>query len=198
VLEGVPALLHVLPAGAELARVYPRGGRYPTEWNVFRAYGPTGARFDHHLPPASVQERRVLYAAPSALTSLAEYFQATRTINTRWRHPWLAGFRTSADLRLLDLRGLWPTRAGGSMAINSGRRDSARAWSRAIHAAYPDVHGLWYASSMHAGEPAVALYERAEPLLRPHPTTNRALADPLLRDALRRAAALLGYRLFAP
>lgn len=150
------------------------------------------------MPPARTQERRILYAATSALTCLAEYFQATRTINTRRREPWLTGFRTTSELRLLDLRGVWPTRAGGSMVINSGRRDVARAWSRDIYAAYPDLHGLWYASSMHAGQPAVALYERAEQLVGTRPTINRALADPLLRDALRRAAATLGYRLYAP
>ncbi|TAK22353.1 MAG: RES domain-containing protein [Chloroflexota bacterium] len=197
-LAGLPPLIYVLPADTPLWRVYARGGPYATAWDAFRAYGPTGERFDHHIPPARAQDRRILYAATSALTSLAEYFQATRTINTRRRQPWLVGFRTTSDLRLLDLRSVWPTRAGGSMAINTGRRDLARAWSREIHAVYPDVHGLWYASSMHAGEPAVALYERAELFVEPQPMTNRALADPLLRDALRRAAATLGYRFYSP
>ena len=39
-------------------------------------------------------------------------------------------------------------------------RPRARRWSQAIYAVYADAAGLWYASSMHANAPAVALYER--------------------------------------
>lgn len=41
--------------------------------------------------------------------------------------PWVVGFELELDLVALDLSGLWPTRAGASMAIATGRRDTAQA-----------------------------------------------------------------------
>lgn len=184
-----------MPAGSELWRVYFRGGAYSGAWNVFRAFGPVGARFDHHLPPARVQERRILYAAASPLTCLAEVYQARRRIHARLGEPWLTGFTTTRRLRLLDLSGTWPTRIGASMAINTGSRARARRWSRALYDAFAEADGLWYASSMHANAPALALYERAEDALPRAPSFHRALADPLLRTLLENSAAELGYDL---
>ena len=70
-----------------------------------------------------------------------------------------------ADLRLLDLTGPWPTRAGASMLLASGPRGRARDWSRQVYAAYPQIQGLWYPSSMHAHARSAALYERARAAL---------------------------------
>lgn len=81
------------------------------------------------------------------------------------------------------------------MQINSGPRPRARRWSRAIYAAYPEVAGLYYASSMHANEPVVAFYERAELAFSPSPTFHAPLAHPALLEVLRNAAADLGYDL---
>jgi len=47
------------------------------------------------------------------------------------------------------------------MLINSGSRPRARAWSRAFYAAYPEIQGIFHASSMHGNRPSLALYERA-------------------------------------
>jgi hypothetical protein len=187
---------HRLPAGAELWRVYVRGGRHAGVWNGWRAFGPVpGGRFDHHEPPPRVQARAILYAAADGVTGLAEVFQAARLIDATTHQPWLAGFSLAAELTLLDLTGTWPTAAGASMAINSGPRPRARRWSRAIYAAYPGVQGLWYPSSMHANRPSAALYERARSALAPAPCFHRALDDPLLADLLAWAAATLGYGL---
>ena len=82
-----------------------------------------------------------------------------------------------------------------STAINSGPRARARRWSQALYAAFPEADGLWYASSMHGGAPALALYKRAEDALPPTPFFHRALGDPLLRVVLENAAAELGYDL---
>lgn len=71
--------------------------------------------------------------------------------------------------------------------------DRARAWSACVYDAYPTAQGLWYASSMHANLPAVALYERAEDALPAHPVVHRPLADPALLVPLQRAAADLNY-----
>lgn len=81
------------------------------------------------------------------------------------------------------------------MALNTGPRGRAQRWSRAIYDAYPDIHGLWYASSMYANQPAVALYQRAEVALTPAPFVHRPLSDPALRNALQRIATAVGYEL---
>ena len=190
-----------LRQGTVLARVYFTAGPYPTRWNEFRRYGPTNARFDHHLPDPAGQprarERAILYCAASAVTCFAEVFQATRRIDRTRNAPWLAVFRVARDLELLDLTGAYPTRAGASMAIGSGSRVRARAWARAWYEVFPELHGIHYASSMNANEPAIALTDRAE-LAAPlpaYPDFNRPLADDALLDVLKHAAARLGYRL---
>lgn len=196
VLRGVaPSSFH-LRAGTLLWRIYFRAGTHPSVWNGFRDFGPLrSARFDHHLPPPRVQDRRILYGATEIQTCLAEVFQEGRHVDRAFRAPWLVGFEVTRDLQLLDLSGVWPTRAGASMNIDSGPRDRARAWSACIYEAYPEAEGLWYASPMHANRPVVALYERAEDALPVRPAAHRALADPTVLLPLQRAAADLGYPL---
>jgi hypothetical protein len=109
--------------------------------------------------------------------------------------PALAAFKLIKDLQLLDLTGAWPTRAGASMAINSGSRAKARAWSRAIYAAYPNVEGLRYASSMNANQPAFALYERAKSALPTAAALDLPLSAPGLMAPLAAAALRFGYSL---
>src|SRR5437764_226030 len=80
-------------------------------------------------------------------------------------------------------------RAGASMAINTGRRDRARQWSRAVYDAYPHIEGLWYASSwyassMYANQPAFAFYERVEESLAQTPFFHMPLSAPGLYAAL--------------
>jgi hypothetical protein len=192
-LSAVAADWIIVPAGHELWRIYLRGGRHAAPWNHFRTYGPVDARFDHHDPPPRVQRQGILYAAEQIRTCLAEVFQRRRHIDTRFGEPWLVGFALAAPVRLLNLTGSWPTRAGASMAINSGPRPRARRWSRAVYAAYGSAQGLYYASSMDANAPAVALYERARSALPARPFFHRALADPLLLPALAGVADDLGY-----
>ena len=194
-LARIPPDWKVIPAGTALLRVYFRGGPHPGSWNRLRHYGPTNARFDHAEPPPRVQTRGILYAAGRPRTPLAEVFQARRTINARRDEPWLVGFRLAADVRLLDLTGLWPTRAGASMAISSGPRPVARRWSGAIYEAYPHAAGLRYGSSMDANALCVALFERAEEALPALPAFHRALADDTLRAFLESCCQALGYRL---
>ena len=121
-------------------------------------------------------------------------FQDSRAIDRRARDPWLVAFRLQHKLQLLDLTGTWPTRAGASMAINTGSRFRAQRWSRVIYEAYPYLHGLYYSSSMHANQPAIALYERAKDTgaLSAQPLFHRSLSDPSLLTTLRNAATDLG------
>jgi hypothetical protein len=97
------------------------------------------------------------------------------------------------SVRLLDLTGGWPTRAGASQAIASGPRGRAQAWARAIYEAYPAVEGLWYPSSMHGGPTALVLFERAEDALPAAPEVAIPLSHPGLLPDLVRAADVLGY-----
>lgn len=191
----VPPEVRSFPAGTELWRIYFRRGPHSTAWNQFRSFAHVSTgRFDHHDPPPRVQERMILYAAVRGPTCLAEVFQETRVVDRRRNDPWLVSFALDSPLELLDLAGNWPTRAGASMAINTGPRARARRWARVIYEAYPGIHGLFYPSSMDANRPAVALFERAVSAVPVHLRFNRALAEPPLFIPIVNAAARLGYR----
>jgi hypothetical protein len=191
----VAADVKVLSVGTRLWRIYFAGGAYSATWNGFRLFGPTNSRFDHHEEPARLQARGILYAAASPVTCLAEVFQATRVIDRGAGAPWLVGFDLVRDVRLLDLTGAWPTRAGASMAINTGPRPRARRWSMLIYATYPNVAGIYYPSSMHGNESSMAFFERAQGAMPAAPIFNRALSDPTLALRLGTAAAALGYKI---
>lgn len=194
-LARVPAETIEIAPGTLLWRLYFRGGRHPTTWRSFRAFGPTLGRFDHQLPPPRLQERMILYCAAEGATCLAEVFQDTRVIDRSRASPWLVGFHLRTPVTLLDLRGSWPTRAGASMAIATGPRRRAQRWAQVIDEAYPSACGLTYPSSMHANSTSVALWERGAPALGPASAFNRRLDDPALLPALKRIARLLGYGL---
>ncbi|MES2642742.1 MAG: RES family NAD+ phosphorylase [Myxococcota bacterium] len=192
-LAAIGADVRLVPAGTELWRVYFQGGRHPTTWDQFRSFGPTSARFDPHLPPPGIQPRKVLYGAAEGPTCVAGVFQETRVIDRTVNDPALVGFAAARGLRLLDLTATWPTRAGASMAINSGTRLRAQRWARAIYDAFPDLDGIAYASFGNA--PAVALFERAEDVIPDYPFFHRRLDDPVLDTVLRNVAARVGYLL---
>jgi hypothetical protein len=177
-----------------LWRIYSRAGPHPAAWDGFRHWGPAAnMRFDHHLEPAREQARGIVYAARRVPTCFAEVFQDARTIERSRNRPWLVGFALARPVALLDLTGTWPTRAGASMALCSGRRDRARSWSRRIYEDYAGVEGLYYPSSMDGNRPAVALYERARDAMPARPAFHRALADPALDEAAAQAALLFNY-----
>ena len=190
-LGRVPAEHHTLRTGTVVARIYPRGGRYPTSWRAFRFDGPlASARFDHHV---TGERRGVLYAARDLVTCVAEVFQSSRVVDRVADDRCLAAFRITRSVRLLDLTRDWPTRAGASQAIASGPRPRAQAWARAIYDAFPKIDGLWYPSSMHGGHPALVLFERADGALPRHPDIDLPLSLPGLLPDIVRAAGALGY-----
>ena len=190
--------LKVLDRGLTLSRIYFAGGKFPTAWDRFRYYGPTGSRFDHQLEPARLQGRGILYAATNAATTFAEVFQETRTIHLRRHAPWLAIFRLRRVLTLLDLTTAWITRVGGSMAIHAAPRFRTRPWSRLFYESYPKIDGLYYYSSMNSNDPMVALYERAKTALPKTPDLNRALGDPHLAPYLADVAKTFGCIVWPP
>lgn len=190
--------VRTVPAGALIWRIYFRGGLHPTRWKDFRYVGPIEARFDHHMgnEPAR-QDRAVLYGADDPITCLAEVFQRTRVMSRWHREPWLAGLETDKPMRLLDLTGAFPTRAGASMGLMTGSRSVSRTWARAFHDSFPEIDGLYYPSSMHANRPAMVLNERARDAgVMPDQTGfHRSLGDPAILSILRNAAHALGYAL---
>ena len=187
--------IFVLPAGTALWRIYFQGGAHPTTWDQFRAWGPGNARFDHHLPPPHIQDRRILYAVDRGAACGAEVFQETRVLDRTASDPALVGFVSMRNLQLLDLTSTWPTRAGASMAINSGMRRRAQRWSQAIYEAFPALDGIRYASSMYQNVPSFALFEKAEDAIPLYPIFNRRLDDPALDTTLRNLAVEIGYLL---
>lgn len=192
-----------LTSGTKLYRVY-RAGGFPSSWNTMRSFGPTSARFDPHEEPPHDQNRAVLYAAGSLPTALAEAFSATRVIERKRDDPWLVSFALAEPVSLLDLAGDWPTRAGASQAISSGRKDVARSWARAIYEEY-EVDGLVYPSSMSGRRRrrndsaihglAFALFDRAARALPDHPSLHLPLSHPGLDAALGQVAERYRYGL---
>jgi hypothetical protein len=180
-----------------LWRIQRTVGPHVTPWNGLRHFGPAAdCRFDPQPPPSrDAQHEGVTYLAITPQTALAEAFQSRRLLDRHHGAPHLVGLRLVRPVQLLDLSRAWPTRAGASQAISSGRRDVARAWAREVRVAFPELDGLWYPSSMDGGGFCLVLWNPAADALPTAPVLSRALADPALADRLAGAATRLGYRL---
>lgn len=61
-----------------------------------------------------------------------------------------------------------------------------RGWTQDVHAAYPELHGLLYGSSMNAYREAVAVNERGSSALPTRLVLHEPLSHPGLRDDLER------------
>ena len=176
-----------------LWRIYFRGGAHPSRWNQFRSFGPTDARFDHHVEERNDSGRAVIYLAKSPVTCLAEVFQKTRTIHRSDRKPALVGFSLVYRPRLLDLTGSFTTRIGASMGLMTGPRSIGRTWARGLYDAYPAAQGIAYPSSMHANATAIVLNKRAADAIPELPDFHRSLDDAAMVTVLKNAARELGY-----
>lgn len=185
-------------APATVHRVYFRGGPYASTWKSLRYFGPSDARFDHHERDPSGQpfhqDRGIIYLACDIPTALAEVFQAGRLVDRHRHQPWLVSFSVARDIRLLDLTGMFCVQAGGSMKLVSGPRTYAQNWSRAFHACYGSIEGIYYPSSL-TNRPVMALFERVlhPPPFPETPLLHRALNDALLIDPVRGACRDIGY-----
>jgi hypothetical protein len=194
--------IKTVPVTTRLVRIFTVAGRHPQQWNAFRPTGPLPhARFDPHPPgprggATDSPENGVLYFGLSVRTCVAEVFQDTSFVDRHTRRPFLVVFRPTRPLRLLDLTGLWPTRAGASQEISSGSRERTQEWARAIRVAYDGLDGLWYRSSMDCGDPAVCLWDPpAGTALPDTPDVLFALDHPGLDVPLARICADLNYML---
>jgi RES domain len=202
---GIAALRNIAPqtialaADTPLARVYFAAGPHPSRWNRFRSFGPTAARWDHHLPNArntpTEQSRAVLSCAPDVDTCVAEVFQSTRRIDRTRNAPGLAVFALREAVTLLNVHGVFATTMGASTATHSGPRSRARAWARELYDAYRDIQGLYYGSSMNGHAPAIVLNDRAQGAVPERPQLHRSLNDDMLVEVLQRIALRLSYGL---
>ena len=195
VLRELGADLVAVARHTDLLRVHDTVGDHVVAWNRLRHFGPVArCRFDPHQPPPHVQPAGVTYLSLDLPTALAERFQATRVVNRRRGGPHLSVFRPRRTLRLLDLTGEWPLRAGASHVINTGRRDVCRAWARTIVAAWPDLDGLWHTSSM-SGAPSLTLFTPAADAFPERPLLSEPLTHPGLAPWLAESCLQIGYRL---
>ena len=194
-LRGLGTDLVAVTRQTDLIRVHDTIGEHVVAWNCLRHFGPVSrCRFDPHDPPPRVQGVGVTYLSLDLPTALAERFQETRVVNRRRHGPQLTVFRPRRSLRLLDLTGSWPLRAGASHCINTGGRETCRTWARTILAAWPDLDGLWHTSSMSA-EPVVTLFTAAGDAFPERPLLSDPLTHPGLVPWLGEACLRIGYRL---
>lgn len=204
-----------VPSGTLLARIFRAGGSHPANWHEFRRYGPVDARFDPHpTPPALHPEHGVMYVAleptgPAGAKKLAgaagalgsafaacllEVFQQQRIIRRTAGLPTLAAFEPLRTLRLLDLSDSdWVSVAGGTSAITSGPRNTAREWARVIHERYPELDGVVSASSMIPSARLATLWGRAESAVPARPIALLRLDRPELTGIIDRIADRYGY-----
>ncbi|SFB52546.1 RES domain-containing protein [Amycolatopsis marina] len=191
-------IVAVHPA-TRLVRIFTAHGNHPQQWNTFRYTGPLPhGRFDPQPPkrgaPVTDPVNGVLYFGLTVRTSVAEVFQTTSTIDRKSRGPRLVVVRPARTLRLLDLSGLWPTRVGASQEISSGPKKITQAWARAIRAAFSDLDGVWYRSSMDGGGPAICLWDPpAGSALPDNPDVLLPLDHPGLDVPLGRVCEELNY-----
>jgi hypothetical protein len=187
-----------VPVGTLLWRIFPTEGPFPVQWDEFRAFGPTASRFDHHPedpPPRVHRDHWILYAADRYSCAFAEYFQDGRAINRTRNKPWIVNFATDKALSLLDVTGGWMLKAGGGAAIATGERAQSRKWSRAFHAAWPDIDGICYRSSLNPDWLAFAFYERARRAMPRVPLLHAPLTDSRVAALVANAAGETGYDL---
>jgi hypothetical protein len=191
-----------VPPATRLVRIFTAHGNHPQQWNSFRYTGPLPhGRFDQQKPakggaPVTDPNNGVLYFGLSVRTSVAEVFQTTSTVDRKTRGPRLVVVRPTRTLRLLDLSGLWPTRVGASQEISSGPKKITQAWARAIRAAFGDLDGLWYRSSMDSGDPSLCLWDPPSGAALPlAPDVRLPLDHPGLDVPLGRVCQELNYTL---
>jgi hypothetical protein len=188
-----PDLVDLTPT-TPVWRVHQLLGPHPTSWDELRRYGPlTSARFDPHPEPPGTRPTGVVYLASDVPTALAEVYQETRVVQRGFRGAQLTAWFPARTLRVLDLTDVWPTRAGTSHSLNSGRKDYTRSWARAVTTAWPDLDGMVYTGM--TGRRCWVLYSPASDAFPSAPEFSHPLAAAALGPALAAAARQIGYLL---
>ncbi len=205
--------LAVLPVGTALVRLHDVAGCHPSEHDQFRWFGPLlgRGRFDHHPagPPADHAPRHgVLYTALDDLTTsrpptggaggtvldvvLSEAVQDGDVLTVTGGLT-LTVWRTSGELRLLDLRGPWTQRTRAGAHLSTAPHERTQPWARAIRRQYPQLHGLLYAPATGGRAVAAALNETSGPHLGGRIELSRPLYHPQLLPLVGEVAQRLGF-----
>ena len=177
-----------------MVRIHGTVGPNTLPWYELRHFGPTANRFDPHPPPPATHPGfAVTYTAGTVDTALAEVFQRGRIIApSAPNSPYLTIWAPRRTLRLLDLRGDWPIRAGASHVINTGPLPVCRQWAHAIAVHPQSVDGVLHTSSM-TGADAAALFLPAADTFPVSPELSLPLSDPGLVGVTIGAAQRIGY-----
>jgi RES domain-containing protein len=184
----------ILERGKRLMRVY-APGRYGAAPARFRTRGPY-KRFDHQRAgidglPRVDSRRGILYAGPTLLGCVGEYFSDTGEITRRGNR--LARLSVLKPIKLLDLRRASATGAGTIPAISGiSQRATTQAWARwwYAHPQLRDVEGLIYAAA-NSSEDALAIWERARGKIACRLYNYWGLDDSRLTDEVHLAASEL-------
>lgn len=177
-----------------MVRIHGSIGANTLPWYRLRHFGPTANRFDPHpLPAGNHPDFAVTYTAGTVDTALAEVFQRGRIMDpSAPNSPYLTIWAPQRPLRLVDLRGDWPIRAGASHVLNTGPLPVCRQWAHAIAVHPQHVDGVLYCSSM-TGADAAALFLPAADSFPRSPELSLPLSDPGLVGVLAGAAERIGY-----
>jgi hypothetical protein len=187
----------VINPGEVWWRVHRTDGADVLGWNALRTYGPL-LRFDPpQLPVGKGQSRHgVWYGASTPDAALAEAFHVDRTIDRGRQRPYLTGISFRRVLTVLDVAtdsdGAWATRAGGQLALSTGRHEVTQSGVRRIIEAQPDLDGLRY-NSRFAGAPCLALFAPAAAAMPDRPVLSLPLTHPDLASRIAGAARRHGY-----
>lgn len=106
--------------------------------------------------------------------------------------PYRTIWAPQQSLRLVDLRGDWPIRAGASHVLNTGPLPVCRQWAHAIAVHRLHVDGVLYCSSM-TGADAAALFLPAADSFPRSPELSLPRSDPGLVGVLAGAAERIGH-----
>ncbi|WHP61125.1 RES family NAD+ phosphorylase [Arthrobacter sp. KFRI-F3372] len=193
-LRAIGYEFYAVPAGSVLWRVHSTSGAHVLPWNRIRTWGPVAtSRWDPHpLPPGDCSPLGAAYLGEDVLTCLAEVFQTTRFVDVDRNAPYVTAFRTTREVKLADLRGLWLTRAGAAVQIAFQQKERTRAWARSIHEAWPDLDGLIASSAVAGGRPVFTLW--ADDPMPAAPELSVPLNSPAIVDDIVAAVEEIGYR----
>jgi hypothetical protein len=205
--------LVVLPAGTALVRLHDVGGRHPSEHDQFRWFGPLlgRGRFDHHPagPPADHDPQHgVLYVAlddpttspqppggagGTVLDVVSSEAVQDGDVLAITDGLTLTVWRTSGELRLLDLRGPWAQRTRAGVHLSTAPHERTQPWARAIRRQYPQLHGLLYTPATGGRAVAAALNETSGPSLGGRIELSRRLHHPQLLPLVGEVGRRLGF-----
>jgi hypothetical protein len=203
----------VVPVGTALVRLHDVGGRHPTAHHQLRWFGPLPgpSRFDHHPPgpPADHEPQHgVLYVAlddPTAPAPAAPAGSGTvldvvlseavqdGAVLAVTDGLTLTVWRTSGDLRLLDLRGPWAQRTRTGAHLSTSPHERTQPWARAIRQQYPQLHGVLYTPATGGRAVAAALNETSTPHLGGRIELSRPLHHPQLLPIVGEVGQRLGF-----